>query len=103
MKTLKKATIEELEAELLDRKLSLKKKKEKVDVLYNKFKDLAWGHCLIYWKSGGSSLAVFGNYQNGERWFACSNWTGAEGEMTVTSLRDYILEIKNIEQIRKSS
>ena len=33
----------------------------------------------LYWKEGGSSLAVVGSMHSGARWFACANWTGKDG------------------------
>ena len=33
------------------------------------------GHYILYWKSGGQSLAVVGTLADGSRWFAASNWT----------------------------
>jgi len=102
MTTLKKATIEELETELLNRKIALESKEKQIEIKYEKMKPNAWGHCIIHWESGGSSLAVFGNFHSGERWFACSNWTCEDGTMKTTSLREYIVNIKRIEQIRKN-
>ena len=29
---------------------------------------------ILYWKSGGSSLAAVGSLINGDRWFAPINW-----------------------------
>lgn len=38
-------------------------------------KHLQNGLYVIYWKSGGSSLAAVGILHNGERWYAPTNWT----------------------------
>lgn len=32
----------------------------------------------LHWKVGGHSLASVGSLHDGRRWFACTNWTGAE-------------------------
>ena len=104
MKKLSNATIEELEDEILKRKLEVMKREEKIDFKYEKIKVNALGHCVIHWmkkSGGGSSLAVFGQYRCGERWFICSNWTGDKDIMTVATLREYVDSIKSIQQIRK--
>lgn len=36
---------------------------------------LPLGLYRLYWHSGGSSLACVGALSNGDRWFACANWT----------------------------
>ncbi len=37
--------------------------------------ELYHGLYRLYWKDGGSSLACVGSLHNGDRWFACTNWT----------------------------
>lgn len=104
MKSLNEASIEELEQEILKRKMSNASKEEKLDIKYEELKKTAMGHCIIHWEEangGGKSLAVFGVYGNGVPWFSCSNWTGDENKMTTTSLREYVEKIKRIEQVQK--
>lgn len=36
---------------------------------------LPLGLYRLYWKAGGQSLACVGSLSNGDRWFACANWT----------------------------
>lgn len=33
------------------------------------------GAYRLFWKSGGSSVAVVGQLYDGARWYACANWT----------------------------
>jgi hypothetical protein len=37
--------------------------------------NLLHGVYRLYWRSGGCSLASVGSLHNGDRWFACANWT----------------------------
>ena len=41
----------------------------------HKVNKLKLGVYRFHWKSGGTSVAVVGHLHDGERWFACSNWT----------------------------
>ena len=42
----------------------------------NEAKKLKHGLARLFWKSGGTSLAVVGSLHDGTRWFAAANWTG---------------------------
>lgn len=84
------------DTEKLSDSISEEIKRREIKEKFNK----PYGHCIIHWKSGGTSEAVFGYYHNGDSWFACANWTGKEGEMSVTSLLSYADNIIKIEPIR---
>jgi len=38
---------------------------------------LMLGLYRLHWKSGGASWACVGQLYNGDKWFACSNWTAS--------------------------
>lgn len=42
----------------------------------NKVQKLKHGVYIIFWKSGGKSLASIGSMPNGERWVSPCNWVG---------------------------
>lgn len=42
------------------------------------------GLYILYWKSGGFSLAAVGSLHSGERWFAATNWV-AVGPTSIAS------------------
>lgn len=46
--------------------------------------ELAPGLYLLYWTTGGKSLASVGILRNGDRWFAPANWTGITCYSVVT-------------------
>ncbi len=43
-------------------------------------KKLSHGVYIIFWKSGGTSLASVGSTYDGTRWFAPTNWTCASND-----------------------
>lgn len=42
---------------------------------------LPLGLYIVYWKEGGHSLASMGQYEDGERWFAPSNWVNGSVQL----------------------
>lgn len=45
---------------------------------------LRHGCYILYWKGGGCSYSVVGSLHNGQRWYACANWTSATSDGIVS-------------------
>lgn len=43
----------------------------------------------LYWSARTYSLASVGSLQNGDRWFACANWTSKDGEEIISFREDW--------------
>ncbi|ACU71919.1 hypothetical protein Caci_3010 [Catenulispora acidiphila DSM 44928] len=58
----------------------------------------ALGAYRLFWKSGGSSVAVVGQLYSGARWYACANWTSPDAERVGLVGTDWSL-IERVEEI----
>ena len=43
----------------------------------------------LYWSARTYSLASVGSLHNGDRWFACANWTSKDGEGIISFREDW--------------
>ena len=43
----------------------------------------------LYWSARTYSLASVGSLHNGDRWFACANWTRKDGEGIISFREDW--------------
>lgn len=66
-------------------------------------KDLPHGLYILYWKTGGYSLASVGSDASGRRWFAPTNWITVPGFdwRMVKSTALIGPEVHNLKTVRK--
>lgn len=55
---------------------------------------LKHGVYKLYWDTGGYSLASVGGLHNGDRWFACSNWTSKDKNGIIGTGEDWNMVIE---------
>jgi len=58
------------------------------------------GIYVIYWKSGGSSVASVGSLYSGKRWMAPANWTCPDGQNPGSTLEKWVDDIERMELVR---
>lgn len=50
---------------------------------------LEHGVYRLYWSARSYSLASVGSLHNGDRWFACANWTSKDGDGLIHFREDW--------------
>jgi hypothetical protein len=63
--------------------------------------DLRHGLYRLHWKSGGASLASVGSLNNGDRWFACTNWTASSVQAGVASTQWELVAVAELLPVKE--
>jgi hypothetical protein len=61
------------------------------------------GLYIIHWIDGGKSLAAIGNDQNGNRWFAPTNWVNSQPSLIKdwTKIIDWLELVMSLKELNK--
>lgn len=59
-------------------------------------KKLSLSLYVLYWKSGGSSIASVGQLYDGTRWFAPCNWTNEKAEGICSTKWHYVDKVAEV-------